>query len=106
MTAFFVFTKCHLYFPFSKLFVTFQVGFTLPALRGRSCRYVTDLAKAISVPVIHVNGDHPEVRSQYCNKINVRAMCRAFSFAKYKFFEIFQLIQFIESIFLGGIKGF
>lgn len=38
-----------------------QVGFTLPALRGRSCRYVTDLAKAISVPVIHVNGDHPEL---------------------------------------------
>ncbi|CAH2040724.1 unnamed protein product, partial [Iphiclides podalirius] len=38
-----------------------QVGFTLPAQRGRSCRYVTDLAKAISVPVIHVNGDHPEL---------------------------------------------
>ncbi|CAB3236003.1 unnamed protein product [Arctia plantaginis] len=38
-----------------------QVGFTLPALRGRSCRYVTDLAKSIYVPVIHVNGDHPEL---------------------------------------------
>ncbi|XP_073952200.1 probable 2-oxoadipate dehydrogenase complex component E1 homolog [Choristoneura fumiferana] len=38
-----------------------QVGFTLPADRGRSCRYVTDLAKAIAVPVIHVNGDHPEL---------------------------------------------
>ncbi|XP_045535331.1 probable 2-oxoglutarate dehydrogenase E1 component DHKTD1 homolog, mitochondrial [Papilio machaon] len=38
-----------------------QVGFTLPAERGRSCRYVTDLAKAISVPVIHVNGDYPEL---------------------------------------------
>ncbi|XP_013188189.2 probable 2-oxoglutarate dehydrogenase E1 component DHKTD1 homolog, mitochondrial [Amyelois transitella] len=38
-----------------------QVGFTLPALRGRSCRYVTDLAKTISVPVIHVNGDYPEL---------------------------------------------
>ncbi|XP_068622692.1 probable 2-oxoadipate dehydrogenase complex component E1 homolog [Battus philenor] len=38
-----------------------QVGFTLPAERGRSCRYVTDLAKAISVPVIHVNADYPEL---------------------------------------------
>lgn len=38
-----------------------QVGFTLPAYRGRSCRYVTDLAKCISAPVIHVNGDHPEL---------------------------------------------
>ncbi|CAK1579593.1 unnamed protein product [Parnassius mnemosyne] len=38
-----------------------QVGFTLPGERGRSCRYVTDLAKAISVPVVHVNGDYPEL---------------------------------------------
>ncbi|CAH0723581.1 unnamed protein product, partial [Brenthis ino] len=38
-----------------------QVGFTLPAHRGRSSKYVTDLAKAISVPVIHVNGDYPEL---------------------------------------------
>ncbi|XP_045767945.1 probable 2-oxoglutarate dehydrogenase E1 component DHKTD1 homolog, mitochondrial isoform X2 [Maniola jurtina] len=38
-----------------------QVGFTLPANRGRSSRYVTDLAKSIAVPVIHVNGDHPEL---------------------------------------------
>ncbi|KAG6444980.1 hypothetical protein O3G_MSEX003656 [Manduca sexta] len=44
-----------------------QVGFTLPALRGRSCRYVTDLAKAISVPVIHVNGDHPELVAKATN---------------------------------------
>ncbi|XP_063893768.1 probable 2-oxoglutarate dehydrogenase E1 component DHKTD1 homolog, mitochondrial [Helicoverpa armigera] len=44
-----------------------QVGFTLPALRGRSCRYVTDLAKAISVPVIHVNGDHPELVEKATN---------------------------------------
>ncbi|KAH9636118.1 hypothetical protein HF086_008418 [Spodoptera exigua] len=38
-----------------------QLGFTLPAARGRSSRYVTDLAKSIAVPVIHVNADHPEV---------------------------------------------
>ncbi|VVC91477.1 unnamed protein product [Leptidea sinapis] len=41
-----------------------QLGFTLPANRGRSCRYVTDLAKAISAPVIHVNGDYPELVSK------------------------------------------
>ncbi|XP_075976075.1 putative 2-oxoadipate dehydrogenase complex component E1 homolog [Anticarsia gemmatalis] len=44
-----------------------QVGFTLPALRGRSCRYVTDLAKIISSPVIHVNGDHPELVAKATN---------------------------------------
>ncbi|KAF9405803.1 hypothetical protein HW555_013606 [Spodoptera exigua] len=38
-----------------------QLGFTLPAARGRSSRYVTDLAKSIAVPVIHVNADHPEL---------------------------------------------
>ncbi|XP_038217145.1 probable 2-oxoglutarate dehydrogenase E1 component DHKTD1 homolog, mitochondrial [Zerene cesonia] len=44
-----------------------QIGFTLPASRGRSSRYVTDLAKAISVPVIHVNGDHPELVAKATN---------------------------------------
>ncbi|XP_028168209.1 probable 2-oxoglutarate dehydrogenase E1 component DHKTD1 homolog, mitochondrial [Ostrinia furnacalis] len=44
-----------------------QVGFTLPAARGRSCRYVTDLAKTIAAPVIHVNGDHPELVAKATN---------------------------------------
>ncbi|XP_047517650.1 probable 2-oxoglutarate dehydrogenase E1 component DHKTD1 homolog, mitochondrial isoform X1 [Pieris napi] len=44
-----------------------QIGFTLPAERGRSSKYVTDLAKAISVPVIHVNGDHPELVARATN---------------------------------------
>ncbi|CAH0399251.1 unnamed protein product [Chilo suppressalis] len=44
-----------------------QVGFTLPASRGRSSRYVTDLAKAIAVPVIHVNGDYPELVEKATN---------------------------------------
>lgn len=47
-----------------------QLGFTTPAERGRSSRYCTDLAKMISAPVVHVNGDHPEVE---LSKIEYRA---------------------------------
>lgn len=38
-----------------------QVGFTTPGDRGRTTAYCTDLAKMINAPVIHVNGDDPEI---------------------------------------------
>lgn len=43
------------------LVVNNQVAFTTPAERGRSSKYCTDIAKIIGAPVVHVNGDHPEV---------------------------------------------
>lgn len=43
------------------LIVNNQLGFTTPAERGRSSLYSSDLAKMISAPVLHVNGDDPEM---------------------------------------------
>lgn len=45
------------------LVVNNQVGYTTEQDRGRSSRYCTDLAKAACCPVLHVNGDYPEVRA-------------------------------------------
>ncbi|KNC96364.1 oxoglutarate dehydrogenase (succinyl-transferring), E1 component [Spizellomyces punctatus DAOM BR117] len=37
-----------------------QIGYTTPAMNARSSYYSSDVAKMISCPVIHVNGDFPE----------------------------------------------
>ena len=37
-----------------------QVGFTTPPEQSRSCRYATDVARMLQVPIFHVNGERPE----------------------------------------------
>ncbi|KAJ2725288.1 hypothetical protein GGI07_001422 [Coemansia sp. Benny D115] len=37
-----------------------QVGYTTPASHTRTTRYASDIAKAVDMPVIHVNGEYPE----------------------------------------------
>ncbi len=54
------------------LVINNQVGFTTSPEESRSSRYATDVAKTVSAPVLHVNGDDPEA----C----VRVMRLAFEF--------------------------
>jgi 2-oxoglutarate dehydrogenase E1 component len=43
------------------LVINNQIGFTAKSEEGRSTRYCSDIAKAFSMPVFHVNGDDPEM---------------------------------------------
>ncbi|KAI8060788.1 dehydrogenase E1 and transketolase domain-containing protein 1 [Gongronella butleri] len=37
-----------------------QLGYTTPAQNSRSTAYCSDVGKMINIPIVHVNGDHPE----------------------------------------------
>ncbi|KAJ2008180.1 hypothetical protein GGI04_001230 [Coemansia thaxteri] len=37
-----------------------QIGYTTPASHTRTTRYASDIAKFANIPIIHVNGEHPE----------------------------------------------
>ncbi len=37
-----------------------QIGFTTPTRAARSSRFPTDMAKALPIPIFHVNGEDPE----------------------------------------------
>ena len=49
------------------LIVNNQIGFTTPSERGRSSPYSSDIAKMNGNPVIHVNGEDPEVLTHIFN---------------------------------------
>jgi 2-oxoglutarate dehydrogenase E1 component len=46
------------------IIVNNQIGFTTSAREGRSCRYTTDIAKMLDIPIFHVNGEDPEAVAQ------------------------------------------
>lgn len=56
------------------LIVNNQIAFTTPPDGGRGTRYASDIAKIIAAPVIHVNGDSPNVSSfSFVNQFFLKA---------------------------------
>lgn len=54
-----------------------QIGYTTPAMNSRSSVYASDIGKIINAPVIHVNGDFPEVGVEVeSDKLIRRLTCR------------------------------
>ena len=46
------------------IIVNNQVGFTTPPKSSRSTSYASDVAKMLEIPILHVNGEHPEAVAQ------------------------------------------
>ena len=46
------------------IIVNNQIGFTTDPHDGRSTQYATDIAKMLQIPILHVNGEHPEAVAQ------------------------------------------
>ena len=46
------------------IIVNNQIGFTTPPESSRSTPYPSDVAKMLQIPIIHVNGEHPEAVAQ------------------------------------------
>lgn len=44
-----------------------QLAYTAESNISRSSDHTTDIAKAIDAPIIHVNGDYPDVRFFICH---------------------------------------
>ncbi|RNA23119.1 putative 2-oxoglutarate dehydrogenase E1 component DHKTD1 mitochondrial [Brachionus plicatilis] len=67
-----------------------QLGFTLPSNLGRSGHFNSDLAKGFDCPIIHVNGDDPELAYragqfavEYRNKFGKDVLVDMVCFRKY-----------------------